>query len=126
MLLTANRPACQHLPMPVTFMVRTICFSYALTLALLPVASDLMRIAESLVWHWQVGYAIRFEDCTSDKTVIKYMTDGVLLRETLREGDLDGYSAIIMDEAHERSLNTDVLFGILKKVPRQPTTPFLV
>ncbi|KAK9803444.1 hypothetical protein WJX73_001656 [Symbiochloris irregularis] len=64
----------------------------------------------------EVGYAIRFEDCTSDKTVIKYMTDGVLLRETLREGDLDNYSAIIMDEAHERSLNTDVLFGILKKV----------
>ncbi|KAK9864204.1 hypothetical protein WJX84_006796 [Apatococcus fuscideae] len=63
-----------------------------------------------------VGYAIRFEDCTSSKTVIKYMTDGVLLRETLREGDLDNYSAVIMDEAHERSLNTDVLFGILKKV----------
>jgi len=66
----------------------------------------------------QVGYAIRFEDCTSDATVIKYMTDGVLLRETLREGDLDNYSAIIMDEAHERSLNTDVLFGIVKKARR--------
>ena len=63
-----------------------------------------------------VGYAIRFEDITGPKTIIKYMTDGVLLRETLREGDLDGYSAVIMDEAHERSLNTDVLFGILKKV----------
>ena len=48
--------------------------------------------------------------------VIKYMTDGVLLRETLREPDLDSYSCIIMDEAHERSLNTDVLFGIVKKV----------
>jgi pre-mRNA-splicing factor ATP-dependent RNA helicase DHX38/PRP16 len=46
------------------------------------------------------------------------MTDGVLLRETLREDDLDNYSAIIMDEAHERSLNTDVLFGILKKARR--------
>eukprot|EP00891_Asterochloris_glomerata_P006618 jgi/Astpho2/6618/fgenesh1_pm.00101_%23_12_t len=64
----------------------------------------------------EVGYAIRFEDITSEKTIIKYMTDGVLLRETLREGDLDNYSAVIMDEAHERSLNTDVLFGILKKV----------
>ena len=63
-----------------------------------------------------VGYAIRFEDCTSEKTVIKYMTDGVLLRETLREEDLDQYSCVIMDEAHERSLHTDVLFGILKKV----------
>ncbi|KAL9658554.1 hypothetical protein ABK040_006093 [Willaertia magna] len=63
-----------------------------------------------------VGYSIRFEDVTSEETVIKYMTDGVLLRESLHESDLDQYSAIIMDEAHERSLNTDVLFGILKKV----------
>lgn len=64
----------------------------------------------------KVGYAIRFEDVTGPNTIIKYMTDGVLLRETLREADLDQYSAIIMDEAHERSLNTDVLFGILKQV----------
>ena len=64
----------------------------------------------------EVGYAIRFEDLTSEKTVIKYMTDGVLLRESLRESDLDQYSAVVMDEAHERSLHTDVLFGILKKI----------
>jgi len=64
----------------------------------------------------QVGYAIRFEDVTSDDTIIKYMTDGVLLRETLLEPDLDRYCAIIMDEAHERSLNTDVLFGVLRQV----------
>lgn len=64
----------------------------------------------------EVGYAIRFEDCTSKKTMIKYMTDGILLRESLRESDLDHYSAIIMDEAHERSLNTDVLFGLLRNV----------
>lgn len=64
----------------------------------------------------QVGYAIRFEDCTSENTIIKYMTDGILLRESLREADLDNYSAIIMDEAHERSLNTDVLFGLLREV----------
>ncbi|KAF7934803.1 uncharacterized protein EAE98_002848 [Botrytis deweyae] len=63
-----------------------------------------------------VGYAIRFEDCTSKETVIKYMTDGVLLRESLNEPDLDRYSCIIMDEAHERALNTDVLMGLMKKV----------
>mmetsp|Transcript_16927 Transcript_16927/g.12104 ORF Transcript_16927/g.12104 Transcript_16927/m.12104 type:complete len:181 (+) Transcript_16927:1280-1822(+) len=67
----------------------------------------------------EVGYAIRFEDCTSDKTIIKYMTDGVLLRESLNDELLEEYSAIIMDEAHERSLNTDVLFGLLKKVAAQ-------
>ena len=44
------------------------------------------------------------------------MTDGILLRESLRESDLDNYSAVIMDEAHERSLNTDVLFGLLRDV----------
>lgn len=44
------------------------------------------------------------------------MTDGILLRESLRESDLDHYSAVIMDEAHERSLNTDVLFGLLRDV----------
>ncbi|CAF4807274.1 unnamed protein product, partial [Rotaria magnacalcarata] len=63
-----------------------------------------------------VGYAIRFEDCTSEKTIIKYMTDGILLRESLTDPDLDHYSAVIMDEAHERSLNTDVLFGLLREV----------
>ncbi|XP_072321946.1 pre-mRNA-splicing factor ATP-dependent RNA helicase PRP16 isoform X2 [Eucyclogobius newberryi] len=69
----------------------------------------------------EVGYAIRFEDCTSEQTVIKYMTDGILLRESLRESDLDHYSAVIMDEAHERSLNTDVLFGLLREVVSRRT-----
>lgn len=63
-----------------------------------------------------VGYSIRFEDCTSEHTLIKYMTDGVLLREGLNDSDLNKYSAIVMDEAHERTLNTDVLFGILRKL----------
>jgi pre-mRNA-splicing factor ATP-dependent RNA helicase DHX38/PRP16 len=63
-----------------------------------------------------VGYSIRFEDCTSKDSKIKYMTDGVLLRESLLDSELNQYSAVVMDEAHERSLNTDVLFGILRKV----------
>ncbi|ETW10395.1 hypothetical protein, variant [Aphanomyces invadans] len=66
----------------------------------------------------EVGYSIRFEDCTSDKTVIKYMTDGMLLREFLTEPDLKSYSVMIIDEAHERTLSTDILFGLIKDISR--------
>ncbi|KAL4558218.1 hypothetical protein LXL04_036416 [Taraxacum kok-saghyz] len=66
----------------------------------------------------EVGYSIRFEDCTSDKTVIKYMTDGMLLREFLSDPDLKSYSVVMVDEAHERTLSTDVLFGLIKDVAR--------
>jgi pre-mRNA-splicing factor ATP-dependent RNA helicase DHX38/PRP16 len=75
----------------------------------------------------RVGYAIRFEDCTSEHTLIKYMTDGVLLRESLNDPDLNKYSCIVMDEAHERSLNSDVLFGVLRKVvTRRSDLKFIV
>ena len=64
-----------------------------------------------------VGYTIRFEEFINEKTTkIKYMTEGILLRESLTDNELNMYSVIIMDEAHERSLCTDVLFGILKKI----------
>eukprot|EP00069_Balaena_mysticetus_P001341 bmy_15247T0 len=70
------------------------------------------KLKEQLV---QVGYTIRFEDCTSPETVIKYMTDGMLLRECLIDPDLTQYAIIMLDEAHERTIHTDVLFGLLKK-----------
>lgn len=63
----------------------------------------------------EVGYTIRFEDCTSPATRIKYMTDGMLLRECLLDARLSSYSVIMLDEAHERTIHTDVLFGLLKK-----------
>ncbi|CAD6238916.1 unnamed protein product [Miscanthus lutarioriparius] len=66
----------------------------------------------------EVGYSIRFEDCTSDKTIIKYMTDGMLLREFLGEPDLASYSVVMVDEAHERTLSTDILFGLVKNISR--------
>ncbi|KAL4192929.1 hypothetical protein AMTRI_Chr06g196760 [Amborella trichopoda] len=66
----------------------------------------------------EVGYAIRFEDRTSDKTRIKYLTDGCLLRENLSDPELKQYSVIILDEAHERSLNTDILLGLMKHLVR--------
>ena len=53
-----------------------------------------------------MGYQVRFDDCTSDKTVIKYMTDGCLLREFLDDPALTKYSILVLDEAHERSLDT--------------------
>lgn len=62
-----------------------------------------------------VGYAVRFEDQTSTKTRIKYMTDGILLREAIGDPLLTKYNILIIDEAHERTVQTDVLFGILKK-----------
>ncbi|KAF9143643.1 DEAH-box ATP-dependent RNA helicase prp22 [Mortierella sp. GBA39] len=64
----------------------------------------------------EVGYTIRFEDCTSPETKIKYMTDGMLMRECLIDMTMSQYSVIILDEAHERTVSTDVLFGLLKQV----------
>jgi ATP-dependent RNA helicase DDX35 len=63
-----------------------------------------------------VGYAIRFESKVSPSTVIKYMTDGSLLRETMSDPLLSAYSVVIVDEAHERSLYSDILLGLLKKI----------
>lgn len=67
----------------------------------------------------QVGYSIRFEDVTSPETVIKYMTDGMLMREYLADNDLKRYSVLMLDEAHERTIHTDVLFGLLKDLCRR-------
>ncbi|TIC17573.1 putative pre-mRNA splicing factor [Wallemia mellicola] len=78
------------------------------------------RVAEEMGTKvgYEVGYSIRFEDMTSDKTVVKYLTDGMLLREFLTEPDLASYSALIIDEAHERTLSTDILFGLVKDIAR--------
>ena len=66
----------------------------------------------------EVGYSVRFENKTNDRTVIKYLTDGMLLREFLTEPDLSSYSVMMIDEAHERSLHTDILLGLIKDVSR--------
>lgn len=71
----------------------------------------------------EVGYSIRFEDRTSDRTRIKYLTDGCLLRECLSDAELKKYSVIILDEAHERSLNTDILLGLLKRLAGRKFPP---
>lgn len=75
----------------------------------------------------EVGYSIRFEDVTSQKTILKYMTDGMLLREAMNDNDLQRYSTIILDEAHERTLATDILMGLLKGVAaRRPDMKIII
>ncbi len=79
------------------------------------------RLAEELdtpLGHW-VGYKVRFGDQTSDQTLVKLMTDGILLAETQSDRSLDAYDAIIIDEAHERSLNIDFLLGYLKQLQQK-------
>ena len=87
------------------------------------------RVAQEMdvVLGSEVGYSIRFEDLTSPKTILKYMTDGMLLREAMNDHDLLRYSTIILDEAHERTLATDVLMGLLKEVVlRRPDLKIII
>lgn len=80
-----------------------------------------MRVAEEYGCEIgkEVGYSIRFEDVTSSATRIKFMTDGLLIREALVDPLLSRYSVIMVDEAHERSISTDILLGLLRKIRRR-------
>ncbi|XP_065071294.1 putative pre-mRNA-splicing factor ATP-dependent RNA helicase PRP1 isoform X1 [Rhopilema esculentum] len=79
------------------------------------------RVADEMdvVLGQEVGYSIRFEDCSSARTLMKYMTDGMLLREAMTDPLLDRYGVILLDEAHERTLATDILMGLIKEVIKQ-------
>lgn len=67
----------------------------------------------------KVGYSVRFDDRSCEKTKIKFVTDGMLLRETLADPDLSRYRVIILDEAHERSIQTDILFTLVKEMQKR-------
>ncbi|KAJ7968665.1 putative ATP-dependent RNA helicase [Quillaja saponaria] len=98
---------------------RVIACTQPRRLAVQAVAS---RVAEEMGVKLgeEVGYTIRFEDLTKpDVTVVKFLTDGVLLREMMDDPLLTKYSAIMIDEAHERSISTDILLGLLKKIQRR-------
>lgn len=69
----------------------------------------------------EVGYSIRFEDETSERTVVKYLTDGTLLREFLSDPLLSNYSALVIDEAHERTISTEILLSLLKDIAHERT-----
>lgn len=66
-----------------------------------------------------VGYTVRFEDATSEETKIKFLTDGMLLREAIGDPLLRRYSVVTLDEAHERTVHTDVLFGVVKTAQKK-------
>jgi len=75
----------------------------------------------------EVGYSIRFEDMTGPKTLLKYMTDGMLLREAMHDNEMSRYSCIILDEAHERTLATDILMALLKQIAaRRPDLKIII
>lgn len=67
----------------------------------------------------EVGYSVRFDNCTSEKTLLKYMTDGQLLRECMHDNNMSRYACIIIDEAHERTLATDILMALLKEISQR-------
>ena len=69
----------------------------------------------------EVGYSVRFEAKVSDKTKIKFMTDGLLLRELVADPTMDAYGVVMLDEAHERTLSTDILLAFLKDLIRHRT-----
>jgi pre-mRNA-splicing factor ATP-dependent RNA helicase DHX15/PRP43 len=94
---------------------KMVCCTQPRRVAAMSVAQ---RVAEEMdvVLGEEVGYSIRFEDKTSPKTIMKYMTDGMLLREAMNDHDLSRYSTIILDEAHERTMATDVLMGLIKEL----------
>lgn len=76
------------------------------------------RVAEETMTRLgsKVGYTVRFDDTSSSETIIKYLTDGMLLREILSDELLLRYKVVVLDEAHERTLRTDMLFGMIKKI----------
>ncbi|KAI8584118.1 hypothetical protein K450DRAFT_218231 [Umbelopsis ramanniana AG] len=76
------------------------------------------RVAEEVgtTLGYRVGYTVRFDDTSSQHTMIKYLTDGMLLRELLSDKLLLRYSVVMLDEAHERTLRTDMLFGMVKEI----------
>jgi ATP-dependent helicase HrpA len=90
------------------------------------VATRIAHELKSPLGH-AVGYKVRFSDKLSQNTYIKLMTDGILLAETQSDRDLRAYDTLIIDEAHERSLNIDFLLGYLRRLmPRRPDLKIIV
>uniref|UniRef100_A0A183BP15 RNA helicase n=1 Tax=Globodera pallida TaxID=36090 RepID=A0A183BP15_GLOPA len=92
-----------------------ICITQPRRVAAISLAS---RVADEMMCRLgdAVGYAVRFDECISAQSRIKFLTDGILLRELMSDPLLQAYSVVIVDEAHERSVNTDLIIGLLRKI----------
>jgi ATP-dependent RNA helicase DHX8/PRP22 len=97
---------------------KAVCITQPRRVAAITVAN---RVASERGGHvgQEVGYSVRFDDKTSRSTRIKYLTDGILVRELLWDPTLSAYSIVILDEAHERSIHTDILFALTKAAVKQ-------
>ncbi|XP_045625991.1 ATP-dependent RNA helicase DHX33-like [Procambarus clarkii] len=98
-----------------------ICVTQPRRVAAITIAK---RVAEEMDTNLGglVGYSVRFEESASQSTKLKYMTDGMLLREAISDPLLSKYSWVILDEAHERTISTDVLFGVVKDAQKSRKT----
>ncbi|KAL0226491.1 hypothetical protein P9112_013815 [Eukaryota sp. TZLM1-RC] len=92
-----------------------ICCTQPRRVAAVSIAERVAEEMDTQVGQY-VGYTIRFEDNTSEKTKLKYLTDGMLLREIMHDPLLSRYKIVVIDEAHERTVSTDVLLGVLKEL----------
>ncbi|KRY69080.1 putative ATP-dependent RNA helicase DHX35 -like protein, partial [Trichinella pseudospiralis] len=93
-----------------------ICVSEPRRVAAVTLATRVAEERASILGH-EVGYVVRFDDFTqSDKTRVKFMTDGILVREIMKDPLLNQFSVVIVDEAHERNVNTDITLGLLRKI----------
>lgn len=96
-----------------------VCITQPRRVAVVTVATRVAEERGSFVGE-EVGYSIRFDDCCNpERTRMKFVTDGVLLRETMSDPLLSQYSVIMLDEAHERTLHTDIMIGLLKKIKKK-------
>ena len=102
--LSRSRPHHRHFKMAITQPRRVAAISVANRVSQEMAVPSLGKL---------VGYQVRFEDCTSHETAIKFVTDGMLVREAILDPNFSQYDVIIVDEVHERSLHTDILLGLL-------------
>ncbi|KAJ9049122.1 hypothetical protein DSO57_1027908 [Entomophthora muscae] len=98
---------------PKAFQLERICVTQPRRIAAITVCKRVCAEADVKIGG-EIGYSIRFEDVCSQQTRLRYVTDGILLRELCTDPDLKNYDCVVIDEAHERTLDTDIIIGLVK------------